>query len=109
MTMGCGQIDTNNQSTSFVINYHLVGVIGIIEFRKRTIDDRAVGVEDRMQNAHAHKIHNNSLQKKKKFEYLIFVGGATHKNFLTMKISRSTVIYYDPCTMQWWCGFHSQS
>ena len=31
MTEGCSPIDTNDRSTSFVINYHLVGVTGIVE------------------------------------------------------------------------------
>ena len=31
VTEGCGQIDTNDQSTSFVMNYHLVGVTGIVD------------------------------------------------------------------------------
>ena len=31
VTEGCGQIDTNDRLTSFVINYHLVGVTGIVD------------------------------------------------------------------------------
>ena len=33
VTEGCGQIDTT------MINYHLIGVTGIVEFRKGTTDD----------------------------------------------------------------------
>ena len=49
-----------------------------------------------MQNAHAQRIyrmHNNSLQEN--FMHLIFVGGATHENFLTTKTSQSTVVEFD--------------
>ena len=35
MTDGCGQIDTNDLSTSFVINYHLVDVTGIVDSSER--------------------------------------------------------------------------
>ena len=62
-------IQTIDQSTSFVINYHLVGVTGIVEFRKRTIDDRAGGIEDqkaaacKMRTLTKYSIRNNSLQK----------------------------------------------
>ena len=37
VTEGCGQIDTNDQSTSFIINYHLVGDRHRRRFRKREL------------------------------------------------------------------------
>ena len=58
MTEGCGQIDTNGRSTSIEINYHLVSVTGIVEFRKRTTDDQVVSVEDR--KAAACKMHTRT-------------------------------------------------
>ena len=55
-----GVVKSTQRSTSFVITYRLVGVIGIVEFRKRATDDRAV-LKHRgsrgscMQNVHAQK------------------------------------------------------
>ena len=46
-----GVVKLTQRSTSFAINYHLVGVTGIVEFRKRTTDYRAVSVEDREATA----------------------------------------------------------
>ena len=34
MTKRCGQIDTNDRLTSFVINYHLVGMTGVVDRRR---------------------------------------------------------------------------
>ena len=45
-----------------------------------------------MQNVHTQKYTMYIIGYKKIFVHLIFVGGATHEKFLTMKISLSTVV-----------------
>ena len=50
---GVWSINTNDRSTSFMTNYHLIGVTGIIEFR--TTDDQTVSLAYRKAAAHAHK------------------------------------------------------
>ena len=80
--------------TSFVINYHLVGVTGIVDGSEREnyrwSRSKHLGSQGScMQNAHAQKypIRNNLLPKK----FCAF-NGPTHENFLTTKISRCTVL-----------------
>ena len=70
-----------------MINYHLIGVTGIVDSSERENYRYRVRIKRQLHAkcACAQKYHmrNNLLQKN--FVHLIFVGGVTHKNFLAMK------------------------